>query len=112
MEEILQALLAVDSVICAVLASRDGLIIASAAEDAAHMSRAAIASALIETAEKYCRDMRLGAVQQTVITAGSGVIVLTEAGRMLLITESSRLNSAGLIMAEARRAARALQRQQ
>ncbi len=112
MEEILQALLAIDSVTCAVLASRDGLIIASAAEDSAHMPRAAIAAALMENAEKYCRDMRLGGVQQTVITAGNGIMVLTEVGRMLLITESSRLNAAGLVMAESRRASRALQRQQ
>jgi hypothetical protein len=93
----------------AVLASRDGLAIASTLGSAEASRVAAMAATVLGLGERVVQIAELGQLEETVVQSELGVFIVYRAGDLALLAVLARVGAnLGLINIEARRAAEAV----
>jgi predicted regulator of Ras-like GTPase activity (Roadblock/LC7/MglB family) len=111
MEAILRQIFTVEGVTGALLASKDGLTIASVMDIPTTEAHAAHAATAFDALERYTRQVALGKPRQAVIETGSAVLILTEAGNMILVVSAHAAANLGRLRLESARMAHALEAQ-
>ena len=111
MEPILRQIFTVEGVTGVLLASKDGLTIASVMDIPTTEAHAVHAATVFDALDRYTRQVSLGKPRQTMIETGAAVIILTEAGNMLLIVIAHAAANMGRLRLESARVARAIEAQ-
>lgn len=107
MRQIVEDLLRVDGVIGSLLVGKDGLVVASTLqepEDAEVLG--AMSAAVYGEIDKSTKRIGVGKLQDAIIDAEQGSILLLEAQQLILVVVTQRTVNVGLLKIEMRRAAK------
>lgn len=108
MEKLLRQLLAIDLVSLILVIGKDGLPVASMADDTRTEGHAAHAADSFEAITRYTRQLNLGLPRQMIFTTDVVVVAITEAGDLLLVIEARTGVNLGRLRLESTRVAKAL----
>ena len=111
METILQRLMAIDGVVGALLAGKDGLVTASTMESEEEELVGAMAAATYDATCRYIEQLGMGEVRHTIIETPGGIVQVTDGGELLIVVRASSPANLGRIRVEALRAAQHLTEQ-
>ena len=108
MEKLLRQLLEIEFVAVILVIGKDGLPVASMVDDARTEGHAAHAAATFEAIIRYARQLNMGAPRQAFFTTDSAVVMITEAGDLLLVVEARHNVNLGRLRLESQRVAQSL----
>jgi predicted regulator of Ras-like GTPase activity (Roadblock/LC7/MglB family) len=111
METILQRLMAIDGVLGALLAGKDGLVTASTMETDEEELVGAMAAAAYDATSRYIEQLGSGEIRSAIFETPGGVLQVTDGGELLIIVRAASAANLGRIRVEALRAARHLAEQ-
>lgn len=100
METILQRLMEIEGVTGALLASKDGLVVASTMEGEDEEFLGAMAAACYDATSRYIEQLNMGAVRHSMFETPGGTIQVTDSGDLLLVVRSTYQASIGRVRME------------
>ena len=100
MDAILQRLLEIEGVTGALLAGKDGLVVASTLEGEEEEFLGAMAAACFDASSRYLGQLNMGDVRHAIFETPAGVVQVTDAGELLLVVRSTQHSNMGRIRAE------------
>jgi predicted regulator of Ras-like GTPase activity (Roadblock/LC7/MglB family) len=99
-ETILQRLLAVDGVVGALLAGKDGLVVASTIDGEDEELLSAMAAAAYDAAGRYIEQLGVGDIRHATFEAPGGTILVTDGGDLLIVVRCTVQANLGRIRME------------
>ena len=100
METILQRLLAIDGVTGALLAGKDGLVVASTLEGEEEELLGAMAAAAYDAAGRYIEQLGAGDIRHATFETPGGTIHVSDGGQMLIIVRCAAQANLGRVRME------------
>lgn len=104
METLLQRLMAIDGVTGALLAGKDGLVVASTMEGEDEEILGAMAAAAYDASGRYIDQLNMGDVRHVTFETPGGAVHVSDGGDMLVVVRSVHEANLGRIRIEMLRA--------
>jgi predicted regulator of Ras-like GTPase activity (Roadblock/LC7/MglB family) len=111
MEGILRRLMDVEGVTGALIAGKDGLVIASAVEGQEEELLGAMVAACFDSSLRYVEQLGMGPVRYAHFETAGGVVQFADGGQTLVVAQATPQAGLGRIRLELQRAARQLMQQ-
>ncbi len=100
METILQRLMAVEGVVGALLAGKDGLVVASTLDGEDEELLGAMAAAAYDAAGRYIEQLGVGDIRHATFEAPGGIVLVTDGGELLIVVRCTVQANLGRIRME------------